>query len=163
MSAAGAVSAPTGRPQGPPIVGFVSPKSDRGCSSLVANVAAIMAAAGRRGLVVDWDTSGARVGDYLQPLHIAEEAADRFLAPELANRLEPALPQDASGTNRSAALVVRSYATMSASPSAALDVGQRPSGATVPVRLNLGVIPGLRTRLARSGYDVVLVDGPGPQ
>ncbi|WP_250031068.1 FxSxx-COOH system tetratricopeptide repeat protein [Paractinoplanes maris] len=144
----------------PAIVSFVSPAPHSGRTSLVSNLAWLIASAGHDVLVLDWDPRGSAVHEYLRPFFVEEGAVTGYLGADLAGVIgETMLVGRATGR---AAPRLRRYASGGPGAGARLDVvrhdataDSRPSsGADVAEFLEL------RPSLSDAGYDFILLDGP---
>jgi tetratricopeptide (TPR) repeat protein len=71
------------------IISFVARVSGTGRTSVVANVACLLAAAGNRVLAVDWGSDEPRIDDYFKPFLIGELPADQTLPEDLDRLLAP--------------------------------------------------------------------------
>jgi tetratricopeptide (TPR) repeat protein len=130
------------------IVAILASSSGSGCTSTVANLAWVLAGAGRRVLVLDWGSEYPRIAEYLKPL----PAEDAPLLVAIARSLVAVDPLgDLEG------LAVRVFAWPGATGH--IDIVTL-SGPQTILDYDPGVLDDLRTELPRAGYDHVLIDAP---
>lgn len=151
---------------GPVVVSFVAPGRASGRTSVAANLAWMLASSGQNVLVVDWDSRGTSIHDYLRPFLIDEITGsgieEMFGAP-----LAGALDRSATlGFVRSETAgdrpVLRRYAPAGPGPGVRLDVvehrialAEQADSAAAVTAFNE-----LRSGLLAARYDYVLLDGP---
>lgn len=149
----------TGQVRSVHVVAALSTTGGTGCTSIVANLAWVLASAGRRVLVVDWGSETPHVREYLESFHVGDTpipgeledsvlaaygpvpapdhvhrlATERFTLPEASGHIDVITPTDDTGA-----------ATGTADCRAS---DQR-------------AMAELRAQLGRSGYDNVLIDAP---
>ncbi|GAA1297254.1 FxSxx-COOH system tetratricopeptide repeat protein [Saccharothrix xinjiangensis] len=157
------MSSPRTTPHHTAVTAFLSATGGTGRTSAVANLAWVLATAGRRVLVVDWGSEVPRVREYLEPFLVSRHGLPDALGRGLvaAYRAEPAGDEDplpaverfappAGGTGAAGHVDV-------VSPVPTDPAGRPRPGAG---HGDPGVIAELRARLAESDYDQVLIDAP---
>jgi tetratricopeptide (TPR) repeat protein len=140
-------------PARPTIVSFVSPGPHSGRTSLVSNLAWMIASAGHDVLVLDWDSQGSSVHEFLAPFLTSETACDRTFDAELSRALSQAMSAGAGSPT------LRRHLGTGADAAARLDVVRSPAAPGGP-EPDDEVFVELRRLLVGAGYDYVLVDGP---
>src|SRR4051794_9398806 len=146
----------------PVIVSFISASSYSGRTSIVANLAWLIASSGADVLVMDWAFDGTPVHDYLKPFQVDEGSATDFLSTELARGLADAMAVGAEPGSTGGDPRLRRYLGAGVKSETKLDVIEqraRPAAADDDV----GAFVRLRELLADAEYDYVLVDGPPPR
>ena len=127
------------------IMAFVSPAPGAGRTNALANIAWILAAAGKRVLILDWCHNQPRVGEFLMPLEAGKVRADTVLDEGVAALLTPA---------DEAARYAAMYQVASGAPELVLLASDQPfpqeDGGSV----------GLRSRLRVQPFDYVIIDAP---
>ncbi|WP_127502603.1 FxSxx-COOH system tetratricopeptide repeat protein [Actinoplanes solisilvae] len=153
-------AASSAEPVRPAIVSFVSPAPHSGRTSLVANLAWLVASAGHDVLVLDWDPRGSAVHEYLRPFLVAEGAVTSFLDDELSGVLNATMSVRSPAER--AAPRLRRYAGAGPGESARLDVVRHEAtpDSPTPAGDDLAVFLDLRRSLSDAGYDFIFLDGP---
>ncbi|MFT7838905.1 FxSxx-COOH system tetratricopeptide repeat protein [Saccharothrix sp. BKS2] len=157
------MSSPRTTPHHPAVTAFLSATGGTGRTSAVANLAWVLATAGRRVLVVDWGSEVPRVREYLEPFLVARRGLPDALARGLlaAYRAEPPGDEDPLPA-------VERFAPPAGEAGAGghVDVvspmATDPAGRPRPETSHgdAGAIAELRARLAETDYDQVLIDAP---
>ncbi|WP_433262775.1 FxSxx-COOH system tetratricopeptide repeat protein [Actinosynnema sp. CS-041913] len=143
------------------VTAFLSATGGTGRTSAVANLAWVLAGAGRRVLVVDWGSEVPRVREYLEPFLVSRQALPDALGRALlaAYLADPSHEEDPPP-------VVERFAPPVPDATGHIDVvAPMPTDAAGRPRPesqhgDAGAIAELRARLAESDYDQVLIDAP---
>ncbi|MBB4958001.1 FxSxx-COOH system tetratricopeptide repeat protein [Micromonospora polyrhachis] len=151
------------------VVSFVAATGNTGRTSIVTNLAWILASAGQRVLVLDSDLEGMRVHQYLQMYHVDEGRTVDLLPAKLARVLDTLMlrspgvsPLDGAGARP----LVRRYAALTGD-AGRLDVVWLPVPSAAGPSSATGEVPPpdlplseLRRQLRSTDYDYVLMDDP---
>ena len=140
------------------IVAVLSAASGTGCTSAVANLAFVLAGAGRRVLVIDWASEVPHVREYLEPFHVGQQALPDGIARSLvaAYTASPVhddqLPAAAHYKLPAAVGLIDVFTPVDEDGAARARPSRGQGGA--------GAIAELRNLLPRAGYDDILIDAP---
>ncbi|MCO6003635.1 FxSxx-COOH system tetratricopeptide repeat protein [Actinoallomurus purpureus] len=141
------------------IVSFLASASGVGRTGAIANVAWILAAAGKRVLIVDWGTEEADTDQYLAPFHSDWIALSREVTTGLSRLMvNEARPERRRQLAQLIPAQVRRYLLPGADGRIESISGAPGKGSTLPPDDDL--IAKLRNLLRASGYDYVLIDAP---
>ncbi|RKT56473.1 FxSxx-COOH system tetratricopeptide repeat protein [Saccharothrix australiensis] len=143
------------------VTAFLSAAGGTGRTSAVANLAWVLSSAGQRVLVVDWGSEVPRVREYLEPFLVSRQALPDGLGRALlaAYLADPARDEEPPP-------VVERFALPLPDATGHIDVvAPMPTDAAGRPRPetshgDAGAIAELRSRLAESDYDQVLIDAP---
>ncbi|MCP2203325.1 Chromosome partitioning ATPase, Mrp family, contains Fe-S cluster [Lentzea flava] len=149
----------TSRPPAPTIVAFTSPATGIGRTGVVANLAWVLAAAGKRVLVADWCIEAPHVHDYLKPFHVRDLTTRELLDEVLVVAPRKAPPDDSTLPPMEA----RRYDLPGMRARIDVVVSRDP---LTPVRGFASALEGpgeiqkLREIVRGAAYDYVLIDAP---
>ncbi|MBW4721037.1 FxSxx-COOH system tetratricopeptide repeat protein [Saccharothrix obliqua] len=143
------------------VTAFLSATGGTGRTSAVANLAWVLASAGRRVLVVDWGSEVPQVREYLEPFLVSREA----LPDPLGRALLAAYHADPSGEEGRPPVAERFAPPLPGARGHIDVVAPTPTdsaGRPLPESRHgdAGAIAELRARFAESAYDDVLIDAP---
>lgn len=141
------------RPQRTHVVAVLGTAAGAGCTSTVANLAFLLARAGRRVLVVDWGSESPRVPEYLESFELGRVALPDALATALTAVHEPR-PE----TEDDRPLAVTRFEFPATVGHVDVVTPAHDDGADRPSPP--GAIADLRRELPASGYHDVLIDAP---
>lgn len=152
---------PTGttRHSAPTIVGFTSPTNGIGRTGVVANLAWVLAAAGKKVAVADWCAEAPHVHDYLKPFHVRDLSANEYLDEVLADT--PRTPQ--AEDNTYPPMEVRRYELPDSQARIDVVVSRDPATPVrgfMPALDEPGEVQKLREGIRAAAYDYVLIDAP---
>jgi tetratricopeptide (TPR) repeat protein len=141
-------------PVPPVLVSFLAPGRGLGQTGTLANVAWILAGAGRQVLVVDWAGEPPYAGDYLRPFLADHRTLEDVLGPRLTEAHEAVSAQ----LGQAPEPVIRRYTSSAAT--GWIDVLCSTRGEPLFHRSDAAAAGELRRLLATTDYDYVLFDQP---
>ena len=147
----------TGQARRVHVVAALATTGGTGCTSVVANLAWVLASAGRQVLVVDWGSEAPHVLEYLESFHIGDMAIPDDLGTAVLAAYGPV-----QGLDRAPRLVAERFLVPEASGHIDVITTMEADGAVATDR-RVGdprSMADLRAQLIRSGYDNVLIDAP---
>jgi Mrp family chromosome partitioning ATPase/tetratricopeptide (TPR) repeat protein len=148
-----AVPAPSANEAATKVVAVLGTATGAGCTSTVANLAFLLARAGRSVLVVDWGSEAPRVPEYLESFELSPVGLPDGLAGALTTvHGGPPEPED----DRSLPVTRFTFPETAGH----VDVVTTPGGNGAARPSPPGAIADLRRELPSSGYHDVLIDAP---